>query len=50
MTEVPIRERVEELLNSGRTVIEIAQQLRISQQAVYKTIHRYGLPLPSERK
>lgn len=42
-------DRVAELLDKGMTVLEVAHLLRISPAAVYKTIHRYGLSLPSHR-
>lgn len=46
----PTREKVRELIEMGFTVLEIAHHLRISPQAVYKHINRYGLPKPSEVK
>lgn len=46
----PTRDRVKDLIDQGHTVLEIAHLLRISPQAVYKHLKRYGLPLPSERE
>lgn len=48
--ETPTRQKVAELIDKGFSVLEIAHHLRISPQAVYKHINRYGLAKPSERK
>ena len=48
--ETPTRQKVAELIDKGFSVLEIAHHLRISPQAVYKHINRYGLPKPSEVK
>ena len=48
--EIPTRQKVAELIDKGFSVLDIAHHLRISPQAVYKHINRYGLAKPSERK
>lgn len=48
-TETPTREKVAELIDKGFSVLDIAHHLRISPQAVYKHINRYGLTKPTER-
>ena len=48
--ETPTRQKVAELIDKGFSVLDIAHHLRISPQAVYKHINRYGLAKPSERK
>jgi len=42
-------EKVEELLNKGLTVLEVARHLNISPQAVYGHISRRNIILPSEK-
>ena len=42
-------DRVRELLEEGKTVLEIARLLEISPQAVYKHIDRNGWAVPTER-
>lgn len=49
MADKPTREQVADLIDKGFTVLEIAHHLRISPQAVYKHINRYGLTLPTKK-
>lgn len=49
MPKPPTREQVADLIDKGFTVLQISYHLRISPQAVYKHIERYGLKLPSEK-
>lgn len=50
MSKTPTREQVADLIDKGFTVLEISYHLRISPQAVYKHIERYGLELPGKKE
>lgn len=49
MPENTTKDKVRELIGKGLTVLEVARHLNISPQAVYKHIHRYDIPLPTDR-
>lgn len=43
-------ERVDELLDKGMSVLEVARLLNISPQAIYRTVERHGLVHPRDRQ
>lgn len=43
-------EWLKEQILKGKSILEIAQELRVASQTVYKYFHKYKIPLPSQQR